>query len=170
VKVEILSATTLENLTNADAATWLDRQLIGEETASVRDAGFGRAVKGALAQRRQWLLAQGLADERQGDTIYRANLLAIVRRRELTRVAAQVSGELHLPYAEFGGAGRVEGKYVKRLDLVSGRFAVIARAQDFTLVPWRPVFDRSLGKTVSGIVRGSTISWSLQRQRSPGSP
>lgn len=168
--VEILSPASLEKLTTADAATWLDRQLVGDETASIRDAGFGREVKGALAQRRQWLLAQGLADDRQGESIYRANLLAILRRRELTRVAAQVSGELRLPYAQFGGAGRVEGRYVKRLDLVSGRFAVIARARDFTLVPWRPVLDRSLGKTVSGIVRGNTTAWGLQRQRSPGSP
>ncbi len=167
VKVEILSSAPLEKLATADAATWLDRQLIGEETASVRDAGFGRAVKGALAQRRQWLLAQALADERQGETIYRANLLAILRRRELTRVAVQVSGELQLPYAEFGGAGRVEGKYVKRLDLVSDRFAVIARARDFTLVPWRPVLDRSVGKAVIGVVRGDWSSWSFGQQRRP---
>ncbi len=169
-KVEILSSASLENLTNANAATWLDRQLVGDEAASIRDAGFGGAVKGALAQRRQWLLAQGLADERQGETIYRANLLAILRRRELTRIAAQVSGELQLPYAEFGGAGRVEGKYVKRLDLVSGRFAVIARARDFTLVPWRPVLDRSLGKLVKGVVRGESISWSIGRNRGIGVP
>lgn len=170
VNVEILSPASLEKLPTADAATWLDRQLVGEEKASVRDAGFGREVKNALAQRRQRLLAQGLADERQGETIYRADVLAVLRRRELLRVAAQTSGELQLPYAEFGGAARVEGKYVKRLDLVSGRFAVIARARDFTLVPWRPVLDRSIGKTVSGIVRGATISWGFQRQRNPWSP
>ena len=170
VQIEILSSASLENLTSADAATWLDRQLVGDETASSRDAGFGREVKSALAQRRQWLLAQGLAEERQGETIYRVNLLAILRQRELTRVAAQVSGELQLPYAEFGGAGRVEGKYVKRLDLVSGRFAVIARARDFTLVPWRSTLDRNFGKAVSGAMRGGTISWGIQRKMSRGSP
>ncbi len=170
VKVETLSLASLERLVSADAATWLDRQLVGGEKANVRDAGFGREVKGVLAQRQQWLLAQGLAEERPDETVYRANMLAILRRRELMRVGAQLSGELQLPYAEFGGAGRVEGKYVKRLDLISGRFAVIAGARDFTLVPWRPALDRSLGKTVNGIVRGGAISWGPQRQRNPGSP
>jgi type IV secretory pathway VirD2 relaxase len=170
VTVDVVSTAGLEKQVSADAATWLDRQLVGDAAADARDSGFGREVKGAVAQRRQWLIAQGLAEERPDQVVYRANLLAILRRRELARVAVQVSGELRLPYAEFGVQGRVEGKYVKPLDLVSGRFAVIERARDFTLVPWRPVLDRNLGKTVSGILRGNTISWGLQRQRSPGSP
>jgi Protein of unknown function (DUF3363) len=33
-------------------------------------------------------------------------------------------------------------------------------------VPWRPALERNLGKAVSGIPRGDTISWTLGRQRS----
>ncbi len=167
VRVEILAAGSLQRLATADAATWLDRQLISESAPGVRDAGFGREVKAALAQRRQWLIEQGLAQERQTQIVYRAGMLAILRRRELARAAAQIAAELKLPYAQFSGAGRVAGKYVKRLDLVGGRFAVIERGRDFTLVPWRPALERSLGKTVSGIMRGEGISWETGRKRGP---
>jgi hypothetical protein len=49
----------------------------------------------------------------------------------------------------------------------SGRFAVIEKAREFTLVPWRPVLERHLGKQASGIARGDSISWTLGRQRGP---
>lgn len=169
VAVEVLSTMPVQRQVEADAETWLDRELVAGEPSSVRDTGFGRDVKGALAQRRQWLIKQGFADERQDQVVYRANLLAILRRRELARVAVQVSGELGLPYVEAGDAKRIEGIYRRRLDLVSGRFAVIERAQDFTLVPWRPVLDRNLGKAVTGPARGSNITWGLMTRRDRGS-
>ncbi len=166
VVVEVLSTTPLEKQVAADGATWLDRQLVGDEAAGARSSGFGREVKGALAQRRQWLIEQGLAEERRDQVVYRSNLLTLLRRRELSRVATQVSAALNLPYAEFGGEKRVEGIYRRRLDLASGRYALIERAKDFTLVPWRPVLDRAPGRVVAGVVRGNTISWSVGRKRS----
>ncbi|MEQ1756165.1 MAG: relaxase/mobilization nuclease RlxS [Micropepsaceae bacterium] len=166
VAVEVLSPTRVEHQIKADGATWLDHQLVSAEPSGVRDSGFGREVKSALAQRRQWLIEQGLAEERQDQTVYRSNLVAILRRRELTQVAAQISGEMGLPYTELRDAKRIEGAYRRRLDLVSGRFAVIERARDFTLVPWRPVLERSLGKRVSGVIRSDAISWSIGRRKS----
>jgi len=170
VEVDVLSPASLETLATAEGSSWLDRQLVGDTPSTLRDTGFGHEMKGALAQRRKWLIEQGLAEEREGQIVYRSNLLAILRRRELTRVAAQISSELHLPYAEFEGETRIVGKYRRRLDLVSGRVAVIERARDFMLVPWRPVLDRNLGKDVSGIVRRDVVSWNFQRQRSRGAP
>jgi hypothetical protein len=61
---------------------------------------------------------------------------------------------------------KVEGIYRRHVDLASGRFAIIDKAREFTLVPWRPVLQRHLGKQVSGIVRGDGISWTIGRQRS----
>jgi hypothetical protein len=164
VAVDVLSPVPIGRQVSAVAPTWLDRELISEDATVVRDGGFGREVRGALAQRRQWLIEQQLAEERQGQFIYRGNLLALLQRRELSRAAAQLSGNLGLPYAEFDGS-RVEGKYLRRVDLVSGRFAVIERARDFTLVPWRPVLERSLGKVVAGLARGATITWEIGRSR-----
>jgi hypothetical protein len=93
-------------------------------------------------------------------------MLDILRRRELARVAAQLSEELGLGYVETGNGARVDGVYRRHIDLASGRFAVIEKSREFTLVPWRPVLERQLGKQVSGIARGEGISWTLGRQRS----
>jgi type IV secretory pathway VirD2 relaxase len=165
VSVQILSTLPVGRQVDADGATWLDRELVAEAPVSLRDGGFGRETRDALARRRQWLIEQELARAEQDLTIYRANMLGILRRRELARVAAQLSDELKLDYAETGSGDRVEGIYRRSVELASGRFAVIEKSREFTLVPWRPVLERNLGRTVSGIAHGETISWTLGRQR-----
>ena len=165
VIVQTLSALPLDRQLDADGATWLDRQLVADAPPPLRIGGFGKSVQDALNQRRQWLIEQDLASEAQGGTIYRANMLGILQRRELTQVASQLSGELGLDYAEVRVGEQIDGIYRRPLDLASGRFAVIEKSREFTLVPWRPVLERSQGKQVSGVARGETISWTLGRQR-----
>ena len=62
---------------------------------------------------------------------------------------------------------RVSGVYRQPVQLVSGKYALVERSKEFTLVPWRPVIDKALGKQVTGLVRGSGISWDLVRKRGP---
>jgi len=143
VIVEMLSAVPLERQLGADGATWLDRELLADTPTSLRDAGFGLEARQALDRRRQWLVEQGLARQEHDRIVYRANMLGLLRRRELTRVAGQLSSELGLSYAESEPGKRIEGVYRRRLDLVSGRFAVIERSREFMLVPWRPVRKRT---------------------------
>jgi len=165
--VDTLSAMPLDRQAGADGATWLDRQLVTTDAEPLRDAGFGKDARAALAQRRQWLIAEGLAQEEQGRVIYRANLLAVLRRREMNRVAGQLSDELGLSYAEAKPGQRIEGIYRRPVELASGRYALIEKSREFTLVPWRPVLDRHLEKQVSGIMRGDAINWTIGRQRGP---
>ena len=169
VAVETLSPHPLEKLIAADASTWLDRELVGADPAPLRDAGFGHDARDALARRRQWLIAQGFAEEVQGTTTYRSGMIAALQRRELLRVGAQLSRELGMPFAETEPGERVSGIYRQPVDTMSGRFALVEKSREFTLVPWRPVLDRHVGKGVSGIMRGDGISWSFGRGRSgPG--
>src|SRR3546814_14814314 len=91
-------------------------------------------------------MAEGLAQEEQGRMIYRSNLLAMLRRRELNRVAGQLSGELGLTYAEVRPGERIEGVFRRPLELASGRYALIEKSREFTLVPWRPALERKLDK------------------------
>lgn len=37
--------------------------------------------------------------------------------------------------------------------------------REFTLVPWRPVLERAVGRSVTGIVRDGGIDWQLGRSR-----
>lgn len=166
VAIETLSTLPLGQLPRADAATWLDRQLIADAPEPLRDAGFGSEVRAAQAARRQWLIAEGLANEECGVTTYRAGFVEILRRRELLRIAGQLSSELSLEFVESKTGERIEGTLRRAVDLVSGRHALIERAREFTLVPWRPMLEPHVGKTVSGLMRGDTINWTVGRARS----
>ncbi|MGC9954551.1 MAG: relaxase/mobilization nuclease RlxS [Rhizomicrobium sp.] len=165
VTVESLSMVPLQRQTGIEGATWLDRELVAEKPTPVRDLGFGREVREALTRRRQWLIEQGLAREELDRTKYPGNMLTQLQGRELKRVAGQLSRELGLAYTETKSGTRIEGFYRRHVDLASGRFAVIEKSREFTLVPWRPVLERNLGKSVSGVMRGDAISWTLGRQR-----
>ncbi len=165
VAVETLSPQPLEKLVGADAATWLDRELAAADPAPLRDAGFGHDARDAQARRRQWLIAQGFAEEADGSTTYRAGMIAALQRRELLRVGAQLSREMGIPFTETEAGARVNGVYRRPIDTMSGRFALVEKSREFTLVPWRPVLDHHVGRSVSGIMRGDGISWSFGRGR-----
>jgi type IV secretory pathway VirD2 relaxase len=166
VSVETLSAVPLERLPCAEAATWLDRELVADAPAPVRDAGFGREVRAAQALRRQWLIDEQLAEVRDGQVVCRAGMIATLQRRELLRVAGQLSDELGLPFTEVKPDEAVQGRLARAVDMTSGRYALIERSRDFTLVPWRPVLERHVGREIVGVVRGSGINWAIGRQRS----
>lgn len=166
VDVRLLSSAPLEQLPHANAATWLDRVEMGGTRTAARDGGFGREMRNAQMLRRQWLLEQGLAAEQGDGTIrYAANHIANLQRRELMRTAAQMAENLGLEFVEARTGTRIEGVLAQRLDLVSGRFALVENEREFTLVPWRPVLERQLGRPVSGIMRGDGVSWSFGRGR-----
>jgi len=165
VEIEMLSTLPIERQIHADGASWLDRELVATAPSALRDNGFGRDVRSAQAQRVQWLIEQGLAEQHPTGVIYRANLLAILQRRDVQRIGTQLSQEMGLRHREVTDGQRVEGTYRKHVDLASGRFAVIENAREFSLVPWRAILERSLGKPVSGIARGETVSWTFGRQR-----
>jgi hypothetical protein len=53
-----------------------------------------------------------------------------------------------------------------RVNLSSGSFAVVENGREFSLVPWRPVLERQLGREVTGIMRDKgSISWTIGRGR-----
>ncbi|TPG21160.1 DUF3363 domain-containing protein [Sphingomonas koreensis] len=165
VAVETLSRQPLEKLIDAEAATWLDRELLAADPAPLRDAGFGHDAQDAQARRRQWLIAQGFADETDGRIAYRAGVIVALQRRELLRVGAQLSREMGMPFVESESGAPVSGVYRRPVETMSGRFALVEKSREFTLVPWRPVLDRHVGKSVSGIMRGDGISWSFGQGR-----
>lgn len=163
--VDTLSSLSLDRQVVADGATWLDHELVSPDPAPLREGGFGREVLDAIDRRRQWLIAQGLAQEEQDGVRLRANLLSALRRRELNRVAGQFSDRLGLAYAEARPGEWIGGVYRFPVELASGRYALIEKSREFTLVPWRPLLDRHIDKQVSGVMRGDSINWTIGRQR-----
>jgi type IV secretory pathway VirD2 relaxase len=166
VVVTTLSGQPIEQQVGAAGATWLDRELVSDAPEPLRDAGFGAQARRALALRRQWLIDQGLARQEQDQFIYRAGLLTQLQRRDLVAAAEGLARETGLAFSEARPGQRIEGVLRRRVDLASGRFAMIERSRDFTLAPWKPVLEGHEGRPVSGVLRGEGINWTLGRGRS----
>ena len=166
VAVLILSRTPVAELAGKDIPTWLDRELEGGAASALRDAGFGREVRTALTARRQWLVEQQLADGNDATFRMRDGAMDALRQRELRQAAGRLSDELGKQFEPARVGERIEGMVARRVDLEGGSYAVVERARDFTLVPWRDVLERNIGKMASGIMRTDGISWQFGRGRS----
>jgi type IV secretory pathway VirD2 relaxase len=167
VLVTTLSSIPVEKQHKFNGATWLDQELTSEAPTQFYNAGFGNEVKAALTQRRQWLMAQGLGKKDEFGLWKPApNMLDQLRRRELLRVAGQLSKELGLNFVESRNGDRIKGIVKRHVDLAQGRFALIEKSREFTLVPWRDVLEKQIGKQVGGIMRESGVSWTIGRGRS----
>lgn len=166
--ISVHATVPLERQITADAATWLDHQLVGRHGVERAPMGFGQKVETALLRRNDYLIAQGLAQRcADGSIHYKPGLLVALQRRELDRIGPQLAatrtdGMMYVPARD---GTTIRGIYRQTLALTSGKFAVIATERQFTLVPWRPILDRHLGRDVVGIVRGMGVSWQFGRDR-----
>lgn len=165
VMLSVLSQSPVAELAGKDAPTWLDREIAEGGHAAVRDVGYGREVRTALVARRRWLIEQQLADGERSAFRYRDGALDTLRRRELQGVGDRLGEELGKRFAQARNGERIEGRITRRIDFESGSVAVVERSRDFTLVPWRDVLERNIGKAASGIVRTDGISWQFERGR-----
>jgi type IV secretory pathway VirD2 relaxase len=166
--LSVRSDLALDVQVTASGATWLDHQLLVREKSSLSEDGFGREVHNALQARVDHLVGEGLARRQGNRIIFARNLLDTLCQRELDAAAAQVAAETGLTHRPLVEGETIAGTYRRRLNLASGRFAMIDDGLGFSLVPWRPALERELGRQVSGILREGTIEWTLGRQRGLG--
>src|SRR3546814_10938754 len=89
-----------------------------------------------------------------------------LRRRELLRAGDDLGVGLGKPFVEARAGEAIEGRLVRRMDLASGRFALVEKSREFTLVPWKPGLERQHGKTIAGRVGSNAIDWHVARGRS----
>ncbi len=161
VDVHVQSRLPLKELQTTMGRTWLDEELAGSETPT--NDGFGGDVQAAKNRRIQYLGQQGILDNET--TTLSTEHLHELERRDLTAAAKKLSATLGKTYSGLSQSGRIAGTYREAITRPSGKYAIIERAKDFSLVPWRDVLERNRGKSVSGIMRGNTISWTLNKGR-----
>jgi len=156
-QVLVRSELGLREQEKALGVTWLD----DVPAPSSVPLGFGKDVAEAQVKRRAFLagigmkvgVEAGLSAEQETELL----------KRDLAQAGRTLSGEIRKPYSPAPDRGHVEGTYREPVSRVSGKFAVIERQRDFTIVPWRQVLEQRRGMAVSGIVRGGRISWALGR-------
>ncbi|WP_439709705.1 DUF3363 domain-containing protein [Brucella anthropi] len=167
--VRVLSTFDLEKQICADGATWLDQRLVSAETSDLASSGFGQQVREAMDRRREHHIDRGdAARQPNGSVAYRRNLLTTLREREVARVGGELASTKGLPFRAAADGETVTGRFTRTVQLSSGKFALVEQSHEFTMVPWRPVIDRQLGREVSGVVQGGSVSWQLGRQRGLG--
>jgi type IV secretory pathway VirD2 relaxase len=165
VMVALLSGDRLDLLPERNGATWLDREIVADKPVELGRA-FGAEVKKAINRRMQWLAAQRLIDIEGGDYRFNSDLVDQLERRELTAAAAKIGRESGLAFREHGIGDHVQGICRGAVQVGDRKFALVKRSLEFSLVPWRPVLERQIGREISGVVRGGGISWTIGRERS----
>ncbi len=165
----VRSDLSIDDQIHLPGATWLDRRLVAKEQIALSEAGFGREARDAMEARAEHLVAEGLA-RRQGQRfIFASDLLNTLRQRELASAGAKLAAKSGLPHQTVSEGESVAGVYRQRLNLASGRFAMIDDGLGFSLVPWSPSLEQRLGKHVSGVMSpGGGIEWSFGRKRGIG--
>ena len=164
VIVELRSHLSIEQQLRAQGATWLDHQMVGA-ARELSPLGFGAQVRDALQNRIGFLVEQDLAERRGSRVVLARNLLSTLRDRESAEAGKVIQRQTGLIHRPLRDGGRADGVYRRSVQLVSGRFAMLDDGMGFSLVPWRPVVEQWLGRQVAAVVRGSSVSWDMGRQR-----
>jgi len=167
-QINTLSSFSLERQVNAEGATWLDQQLVSSDRLPLRGSRLGKAATAALQRRQDQLVEQGWAEDRGGTIRYQKNLLNMLRQRELQTEGEKIAKERKSTFVQTYNGERFEGVYRKPVHLASGKFAIIEKSKEFTLVPWRPALERQRGKVVAGAIRGASVSFEFGKKRGMG--
>jgi type IV secretory pathway VirD2 relaxase len=164
----VRSDLAVDRQVSARGATWLDRQLLGDD-AAIGARGFGGEVRAAMKAREAHLIAEGLASRRGGRVQPASGLIETLRTADLREASARIAARTGLVPYEVGPGSTIAGTYRERVTLASGRFAMIDDGLGFQLVPWRPALDRQLGQVVTGVMTpGGGIEWTTGRSRGLG--
>jgi type IV secretory pathway VirD2 relaxase len=168
-RLRILSYLNLEKLAGAEGATWLDKELIGKSPERLIQTGFGSDVGASIVRRRQWLTSQGLGTMNPSEGFQpRPKMLEQLRQRDLRQAGQILAKELGLPNAQVMEGERIDGTFTRSVNLASGKYALIQKSKEFTLVPWRPEMEQFRGKTLNGTAGSQGINWDWNAGRSRG--
>lgn len=167
VSVSVQASRSLERQTRFNGVTWLDNEWVSGTQSTYGQSGFGGEARAALQLRQQWLVEEGLWTSAPGEgaASLSPSVLKALHRREMADVSASLEAEMAKTYRPMANGASVEGRLRQVVEMGSGKYAVVERAKDFALVPWRPILDKHVGKDVSGIVRESGINWTIGRAR-----
>lgn len=163
--IELRSNLPIERQITAMGSTWLDRELVSNGTQTAAGVGFGGQAGEALQRRVDFLQSEGLAHRQGLRVVLARNLLGTLRDKELASAGQALQEQTGKVWRAVAEGQTATGIYRQSVQLVSGRFAMLDDGLGFSLVPWKPVIEPRLGQQLSGVVRGSSVTWNLGRQR-----
>lgn len=120
-------------------ATWLDEQLRDCDD-SLAPRGFGKQLQQARQLRRQFLMEQGY-NVSQGKRLDQS-VLNDLETRDLASASKAYGKPSYRDYVPGTRFRTGSGKYVGVINRPSGKYAVLEKSLEFTLVPWRENMDK----------------------------
>jgi Protein of unknown function (DUF3363) len=93
-------------------------------------------------------------------------LLPALERQEVERIGKKLATERGLTFTPIEDRQTIRGRLIGSAQLASGRFAVIGDGLGLglSLVLWRPVIEKEIGREIIGVMRDRDVSWQLGRQ------
>ena len=141
--------------------TWLDEA----DSSTYAKHGFGKDAAEAKAQRQAHLLAEGLVND---DGSLGDEAKAAMAARALDKAGAEMAAKSGKTYRPTEMGARFEGVYEREVHLGHGRFAMMAKSKEFTLVPWRPELEKARGQSLIIKRTGKGVSWTLDKSKGIG--
>src|SRR3546814_14100291 len=96
------------------------------------------------------LFRSGLAQHEGQGIRTRRNLLLGLQQRELDRTSQQIEQQTGLRHVMPQRGEPIEGIYRRDVMVGDQRYDMNEKAHELSLVPWRPVLERAVGKDVQG--------------------
>ena len=86
-----------------------------------------------------------------------------LKAMDIKEAGEALTNQMGKPYASASGSRHIEGVFTGTIERPSGKFAVIEKSREFTLVPWRPIMERRRGLSIIGRASGGGgISWDVR--------
>lgn len=159
LKIETKSHFKVDKLFQVQALAWIDEI----DPKQCADTGFGSQVKQAILARQLWLKDQGLMQAEQSSLSHQAR--TILKSKEISSLANMETLNLARTFVSIEQTKSFAGKLERIVDAHQGKLALIARDNSFTFVPLRSGMGNNLGRNISLTRKGSTIDWTIGRQK-----
>ena len=164
-QVRVLSWVALDRLPEARGAVFLDDTLEEKDASGTVSASVGAKINAAQAARRRWLLANNLAREDGTRLAIDREALTRLGREAVDDAGAAMAKRNDKNYVSAKDGEAIDGVYRGLIDLPQGRYAIIEKSKEFTLVPWRTGLEQQRGRTISGTLTSGTFDWTPGRAR-----
>jgi hypothetical protein len=150
-RLQILSRDDVAQLAKYEGPAWLDRLTVAPDSSMQSDRGFGAELSRAVAERRNWLVANDLGRVRaDGAFEMRTSTFARLRQRELQRAGQQMAARISKPYQPITAGEQIHGRVGETIDASGGKIVVMHRGRDFTVVPWSRQLEQMRGREIVG--------------------
>jgi hypothetical protein len=166
--VEVLSARSVPSQIEAQAWTWLDRQIHLRALGKASAVLFDPLMQEAVQARQHWMLKHGYAQIQDGQYALNRGARKTLLKREWQTVAGTLHQRFGAPVHSVGPGGEGGGIYRGTIALHAGLYAAVTQTGQVHLVPVRQPPRLNPGSAVRAIVdaRGhGTLTLELRRQK-----